>query len=123
MEHPFDELLRYARQMLAEAELVRAELEEGHTSYSHGVVVGINRIVKLIERQKMKMIEVESSNINSVGYNKKTQKLRVLFKNDRLYEYHPVSQETFDLLTSAESVGRFFNEHIKTDPNVTVQQL
>lgn len=71
----------------------------------------------------MRMINVESSNINSVGFDKETLTLRVKFKSGLTYEYSPVSPELFALLISAESVGKFFNTHIKSDINIITKKL
>ncbi len=51
---PFDKLLVLARQMLEEAMAIKVKntLEGESHGYDNGVWVGINRIVKLIERQK-----------------------------------------------------------------------
>lgn len=52
-----------------------------------------------------KMIPVSSSNIISVGYDEKEEEAYVKFANGTVYAYEEVSQEEFDALLNAESVG------------------
>lgn len=119
----FEDVLMYAKQMEAEAaEMLNQNRYGDNSQYYFGVWVGCNRITKLIERQRMKMIDVKSSNIKKVGYDKKSSTLRVMFHSEQVYDYSPISHETFELLVSAESVGKFFNSHIKTDSNLTVKK-
>lgn len=56
-------------------------------------------------------MSVESSSIDSVGY--EDEVLEVRFKNGGLYRYFGVPPEVcFDLL-KADSIGRFFNRRIR----------
>jgi hypothetical protein len=59
----------------------------------------------------MKMEGVASSNINSIGWENKL--LNVEFKNGSVYQYEGVPKAVYDLLLSAESVGRTFNTLVK----------
>lgn len=52
--------------------------------------------------------EVESSNIKSLAYNMSTKIAFVLFKNSSIYMYKDVTNEDYQELLSAESVGRHF---------------
>lgn len=58
----------------------------------------------------MKMIEVQSSNIKKVGYDKNN--LYVEY-NSGTYEYTQVPKQLYEDLLKAESKGRFMNENIK----------
>jgi hypothetical protein len=57
------------------------------------------------------MIPVTSSNVASVGYEQGI--LYVKFHSGATYSYDDVSQEEFESLQSAQSVGSYFNENIK----------
>ena len=62
----------------------------------------------------MKAISLEpvsSSNIEAIGYGDGL--LIIEFKDGDRYSYSGVSQETFDELRTAPSVGRFFHLHIR----------
>lgn len=59
----------------------------------------------------MNMIPVSSSNITSIGYEGTT--LRVLFHNNRLYEYYNVPSSVYNELMSAPSHGSYLARHIK----------
>ena len=57
---------------------------------------------------------VESSNIRSVGHDPATNTLEVEFKTGAVHRYAGVPPDLADRLVRAESVGRFFNQHVKT---------
>ncbi len=56
----------------------------------------------------------ESSMIKNLRYNFDSNSLKVEFNNGSIYEYAGVAAELYDDLCKAESVGKFFNEKIKT---------
>lgn len=62
----------------------------------------------------MQMQPVTSSNIESIGHEGDT--LAVQFKNGALWNYPGVTADTFDAMQKADSVGKFFNAHIKSNP-------
>jgi KTSC domain-containing protein len=53
-------------------------------------------------------IKVESSSINSMGYEADTETLEVCFCSGAVYEYAGVSQFTYDSFMASESKGHFF---------------
>ena len=59
----------------------------------------------------MKLNEVVSSNIKSIGYGEGT--LVIEYLGSTQYEYYDVPQEVYDELVKAESKGRFVNQNIK----------
>jgi hypothetical protein len=61
----------------------------------------------------MNRIPVSSSNVATVGYDSKTQTLEIEFNNGGVYQYFDVSQEIYEALISADSVGKFLNANIK----------
>ncbi len=67
--------------------------------------------------------KVVSSNIQSIGYDEKTKVLEVEFYNQKVFQYTPIAPEGYQLLLSAESIGSFFNQHIKNNPQVTCTQV
>lgn len=56
---------------------------------------------------------VESSNLERVGYDRRTQTLRVVFHGGRVYDYVPVPETEYRALLEAESKGKFLNARIK----------
>jgi hypothetical protein len=65
---------------------------------------------------KIEMISVSSSNIQSVGYDPENSTLVVQFTEGRAYEYSSVTVEVFERLATAESIGSAFNEIIRSNP-------
>lgn len=68
----------------------------------------------------MELTKVNSSNLNAIGYDPTTKKLRVEFRNSkdarmpgRVYEYANVSLDKHTALMGAESIGAHFSKHIK----------
>ena len=59
----------------------------------------------------IEMVQVESSNIESVGMS--GDDLIVKFKTGATYSYKDVPIRVFIELTTAESVGRYFNREVK----------
>lgn len=74
----------------------------------------------------MQLISVKSSNIKQIGYdenyrvslNKKPIKvLRIYFTSGFIYDYYDVSKEIYESFLKAESIGKYFWEHIKDKYN------
>jgi hypothetical protein len=61
----------------------------------------------------MRMIKVKSSTLQKIGYDFKTRRLRVEFLNGSIYEYYDVPWLLAGSLLKAESIGRFYNLHIR----------
>ena len=59
-----------------------------------------------------KMIPVESSMIQAVGYDSKTRMLEVLFNSGRIYCYEGVPPKIYKELMAAESKGRYMRSEI-----------
>jgi hypothetical protein len=60
----------------------------------------------------MKLIEVESSMIQAVGYDPESKELEVLFDSGKTYRYTGVPQEEYEGLLKAESKGRYMRGYI-----------
>lgn len=61
----------------------------------------------------MNMQPVTSSQIKAVGYEASTRTLAVQFNSGSIYHYANVPPTVYDEFVSAESIGKYFGEHIK----------
>jgi microcystin degradation protein MlrC len=61
----------------------------------------------------MEMHFVDSSNLESVGYDPDTNTLAIEFKKSGTYHYHDVLENVFRELLAASSPGTYFNENVK----------
>ncbi len=60
------------------------------------------------------MAYVQSSALEQVSYDEKEHVLRAKFRESgRTYAYHHVPQELYDGLIFADSLGAYFNAHIR----------
>lgn len=62
----------------------------------------------------MTMTPVNSSCVNSIGYDEATQDLRVEFKNGEVYSYPNTSKVLYEKLMASPSKGKFLNEYFVT---------
>ena len=63
----------------------------------------------------MERIEVESSNLASVGYDAENEILEVEFKHGGIYQYFDVPVEIYEELMNAPSHGVYFSANIRND--------
>lgn len=71
-------------------------------------------------------IDVQSSNIEAIRYNAKSQSLDIRFyssKDHSFYSYEGVPQFVFEGFMSAESKGRYFHDCIREDFKTSKQLL
>jgi hypothetical protein len=61
----------------------------------------------------MSMNPVNSSTIDSIGYDQNSNKLTVKFKTGAIYEYLNVPHYVYDAVMSADSVGKALNNEVK----------
>jgi len=61
----------------------------------------------------MSMIPVNSSTIDSIGYNQQTNRLTVKFKTGAIYEYLDVPHYVYEAVMSADSIGKALNSEVK----------
>lgn len=61
----------------------------------------------------MNRILVDSSNIESVGYDRATQTLEVEFKNGYIYQYFDVPETDYTNMLNSSSVGQYLARNIK----------
>lgn len=64
----------------------------------------------------MEMLPVQSSVIDSIGYDQATSNLMVVFRDGHVYEFHMVPQHVWEEFLAASSKGAFFNEMLKEGP-------
>lgn len=62
---------------------------------------------------------VKSSNISTIGYDPQTQNLEIEFKGGTVWTYHDVSESTYNSLMNADSVGGYFQKHIRNEYKAT----
>lgn len=68
---------------------------------------------------KLNWVEVKSSNIKAIAF--EDDWLYVEFTNGSIYRYKNVPKEYFENLKNAESVGKYFSNHIR--PNYYHEQI
>lgn len=61
----------------------------------------------------MERVQVESSNIESIGYDSDSETLEIEFISSGLYQYYDVPEYVYGELMSADSHGIYFNANIK----------
>ena len=62
---------------------------------------------------KIEMLPVVSSNIAGMGYDEKSQTLRVEFNKGSTYDYLGVPKETYNILKLSDSVGSMLGRLVK----------
>lgn len=69
-------------------------------------------------RPPIVLVPVTSNQVKAIGYDEATQTLAVTFTrgNAAFYHYPNVTKETYDAFMNAESIGKFFGEHIVNLP-------
>lgn len=63
------------------------------------------------------MHPVDSSNLDSVGYDVSTSTLRIKFHSGSSYDYYDVPERVYEDLLGAASVTKYFNAHVKWEFN------
>ena len=61
----------------------------------------------------MERAAVTSSNIASVGYDIDTMTLEIEFNSGGVYQYHGVDFNIYENMMDADSVGRYFHQHVR----------
>jgi hypothetical protein len=56
---------------------------------------------------------VDSSNIESIGYDLQNQTLEIEFQNGHVYQYFDVPESVYLNLMAAGSYGKWFSENVK----------
>ena len=61
----------------------------------------------------MQKQHVQSSNINSVGYNDYNQIMEIEFNLGSMYQYYDVPKHIYKSFIVTDSKGKYFHQHIK----------
>lgn len=69
---------------------------------------------------KSEKVKVESSAIITVVYSYREKSLTVEFVNNKKYKFESVDHEDFVGLKYSESIGKYFNRHIKNNYNYEI---
>ena len=69
----------------------------------------------------MDRVPVSSSLLASVGYDPTEQVLEVELQDGKIYQYRDVPEATYQDLLNADSLGRYFNQHIRGHSYVRVR--
>lgn len=62
---------------------------------------------------KIKMIDVESSNVKSVGYDEENKNIHIELISGECYMYKNVPKKVFEDLLLAASIGSYINRYLK----------
>lgn len=60
----------------------------------------------------MKLIEVESSMIQAVGYDEKLKELEVVFNSGNVYRYTQVPKNEYEGLLKSDSKGQYMRANV-----------
>jgi KTSC domain len=58
-------------------------------------------------------ITVESRTVTTAGYDDRSSTMELEFVDGGVYRYFVVPRSVFDALLAADSIGRFFHDHIR----------
>lgn len=61
----------------------------------------------------LRWLQVDSTAIKGVAYDRDTKVLHVLFQHGGLYSYTDVTTYRYQKLIHADSIGQYFNKYIK----------
>jgi hypothetical protein len=65
-------------------------------------------------------LNVQSTNIKSIGYDSEKRILVVEFTNQsHIYSYEPITEQAYQEFINAPSKGQYFKQHIRDNPAVT----
>jgi hypothetical protein len=61
----------------------------------------------------MEMNKVDSSMIDSIGYDQGSSTMVIVFRNGHVYEFHMIPLGVYEEFLRADSKGKFFMERLK----------
>ncbi len=61
----------------------------------------------------MYMVSVNSSRLETVGYDERLKLLQIQFVDGSMYEYYDVPKNIYIGLATASSTGEYFHEYVK----------
>jgi KTSC domain len=62
---------------------------------------------------RSRRITVESRTVATAGYDDRSSTMELEFVDGGVYRYFAVPRSVFDALLAADSIGRFFHDHIR----------
>lgn len=71
----------------------------------------------------IKMYEVDSSNIDAIGWDEKTGTLEIKFHSGATYQYFPILKEIWDQFLNSASKGSYFIKQIRNTPGINATKL
>lgn len=66
---------------------------------------------------------VNSTNLKTVGHDKETNTMQVEFFNGAIWNYSPVTEDAYKTMVKSESVGQWFNQNIKRNPDIKQEMV
>lgn len=67
----------------------------------------------MTEASTVRMIKIESSNIDAVGHDPATNELHVHFKNGTKYVHPDIPRAFYQNMLQSPSKGKYYNDRIK----------
>ena len=64
-----------------------------------------------------------SSNLAEAGYNGERMTLEIKFHNGSIYQYCPITRAGWEGLMKAESKGKYFIKNIRSNPDISYQEV
>lgn len=61
----------------------------------------------------MEMVQVRSSAIRAVGYDRSIRRMRITFEQGHTYDFCEVPHDVYEALMAAPSKGTYYNKYIK----------
>jgi len=61
----------------------------------------------------MKMIQVKSDAINSIGYDPDAMKMKIQFHQGKIYDFCRVPEHVYKSFINASSICEYYNDYIK----------
>lgn len=77
----------------------------------------------MAKKVEIKMQPVKSSNIAEIGYDEGTRTLQIKFNNGGLYQYSPVTADTWNEFKAAPSQGKWFHKNIRENDRIDQKRL
>ncbi len=74
-------------------------------------------------KQEINRIPVNSSNIQEIGYDEITRTLVIKFKHGGLYNFSPVTLQTYHSFLRTKSKGEFFHKNIKNNKIINSNKI
>ena len=73
-------------------------------------------------QKTVKFEDVKSSQISQVGYVAEDRTMYIKFRNNKLYSYHPVTQEQYDEFKKSDSIGSYFHNNFKMNSELKIDK-